>query len=61
MQIDPTVIPDAAVEKFARMLVGLKWRDLAVDEVRGVKRAAADILREIIPLLAAPVEREEDC
>ena len=58
MQIDPTIIPDAAVERLARLLViegsATTWEWLSDIAKHKRKRAAADMLREVIPLLAVP-------
>ena len=57
MQIDPTIIPDAAVERLSDLLlgrVGLGGFPFSDAARISRHRAMADILREIIPLLAVP-------
>ena len=57
MQIDPIIIPDAAVERLARLMLSdsiATWGLLSDAVKHKCKRAAADMLREIIPLLAVP-------
>ena len=61
MQIDPTVIPDAAVERLANSSFFLPDTWLIRTAYKSRMTSAAALLREIIPLLAVPVEHEEDC
>ena len=57
MQIDPTVIPDAAVERLSDLLlgrVGMGGFPFSDAARLSRHRAMADILRQIIPLLTVP-------
>ena len=60
MQIDPNIIPDAAVEKLAELVLESRyqWAELSQKSKHKRKRAAAAMLREVIPLLGSNIGDE---